>query len=55
VGCPRITGDSSQRKRGGRLGVPARVRDDHSRLISTELLAKEKTTTSTCFLIRAAG
>lgn len=51
----RITGDRSKRKRGAGWEYLHVCVDDHSRLAYTELLADEKATTSTCFLIRAAG
>jgi transposase InsO family protein len=51
----RITGDRSKRKRGAGWEYLHVCVDDHSRLAYTELLPDEKATTSTCFLIRAAG
>lgn len=51
----RITGDRSKRKRGAGWEYLHVCVDDHSRLAYTELLPDEKATTSTCFLMRAAG
>jgi len=51
----RITGDRSKRKPGAGWEYLHVCVDDHSRLAYTELLQDEKATTSTCFLIRAAG
>jgi transposase InsO family protein len=51
----RITGNRSKRKRGAGWEYLHVCVDDHSRLAYTELLPDEKATTSTCFLIRAAG
>jgi transposase InsO family protein len=50
----RIHGDRSQRKRGIGWEYLHVCVDDYSRLAYTELLADEKATTATCFLIRAA-
>ena len=49
----RIHGDRSRRKRGIGWEYLHVCVDDHSRLAYTELLGDEKTTTATCFLIRA--
>ena len=50
----RIHGDRSKRKRGIGWEYLHVCVDDYSRLAYTELLADEKATTATCFLIRAA-
>jgi hypothetical protein len=46
----RITGGSSQRKRGAGWEYPHVCMDDHSRLAYAELLADKKATTTICFL-----
>ena len=50
----RIHGDRSRRQRGAGWEYLHVCVDDHSRLAYSELLPDEKSTTATCFLIRAA-
>ena len=51
----RIHGDRSRRQRGAGWEYLHVCVDDHNRFAYTELLADEKATTATCFLIHAAA